>query len=197
MKSKLTAILLTALFLLLAAGCATDPPSKASDGSPWSADWVTVGNVIGVDTPQGMVLQENNDTLSANAMYYAAWSMGEEVPYVNGEGKEAKLYDAQVYLLLAGQSSEDKARSVREEWLGLAKSQYQVETAEDTTYNGEAFTVLTYTYASEENPYRRGASAFGVYGNYALSIELSCRETFAGDPLETLESFLKSCHYSA
>ena len=130
-------------------------------------------------------------------MYYASWSAGEAVPYVNEDGEEVQLYDAQVYLLAAGYDSTQKAEETAAEWLDMAYAQYAVDAEAVETCNGQELTVITYTYMSESNPYSRGASAFGTYGNYALSVELSCRENFEGNALETLENFLEHCHYAA
>lgn len=182
--------------LLLLSGCGRAAPPKAADGATWSGDWVTLGNVIGVDTPEELTARENSDVLSAKGMYYAAWSAGEAVPYVNEDGTDAQLYDAQVYLLAAGHNSTQKAEERAAEWLNMAYEQYAVDTEAVETCNGQEFTVIIYTYTSETNPYTHGASAFGAYGNYALSVELSCRESFEGDALDTLKDFLAHCHYA-
>lgn len=183
--------------LLCLTGCGGAAPETAADGTAWSETWVTVGNVLGVETPEGMTPRENSDALSAKGMYYAAWSIGEGETAVNEDGDEAQVYDAQVYLLLAGYDSTAKAETAAAEWLDMASTQYDVETTESENYNGQEFTVITHAYTSETNPYARGASAFGVYGNYALSVELSCREDFDGDALELLADFLEHCHYAA
>lgn len=183
---------------LCLAGCTSPlPPAHAADGTDWNEDWVTVGGVLGVDTPEGLEPRENNEALAANGMYYATWSAGEAVPYTNEDGDEAQLYDAQVYLLLAGYVQEEKAEAGAAEWLELAQRQYSVEETQTLTCNGQEFTVITYTFDSDTNPYARGASAFGAYRDYALSIELSCQDSFGGDPLEVLTDFLENCHYSA
>lgn len=183
--------------LLCLAGCTAPAPETAADGDVWSKDWITVGNVIGVDTPDGMTPQENSDALEAKGMFYATWSIGEAVPYHSVDGEDAKIYDAQAYLLLAGYDDTGKAADAAAEWLSMAESQYTIEDTATQTYNGQAFTVLTYTYTSAENPYARGASAFGVYGNYAVSVELSCQDAFDGSALELLADFLNHCHYAA
>ena len=41
----------------------------------------------------------------------------------------------------------------------MASSQYAIEGTSAETYNGQEFTVITYTYESDTNPYARGASA--------------------------------------
>ena len=79
----------------------------------------------------------------------------------------------------------------------MASSQYAIEETSAETYNGQEFTVINYTYESDTNPYARGASAFGVYRNYAISVELSCREKFDGSSQEFLAGFLLNCHYAA
>ena len=191
-------ITLPALCLtLFLSGCGKAAPPKAVDGAAWSEDWATLGNVIGVDTPEGLTARENSDVLSTKGMYYATWSAGEAAPYVNEDGEDAQLYGAQVYFLVAGYDSTAEAEEAAAEWLSMADEQYAVEEAKTEAYNGQEFTVITYTYTSEGNPYSRGASAFGSYGNYAVSVELSCQDSFEEDALEILEGFLEHCHYAA
>lgn len=195
MKRKL-AVLLTAVFCASLAGCGSVPPARAADGADWSDNWVTVGNVVGVDTPAYLEPRENLDTLSVNGMYYATWSAGEPEPFVNGEGEDAELYDACLYLLLAGYNAAEKAEDAAAEWLAMARERYDVQEVAQEVFNGQAFTVVTYTFPSETNPYDRGASAFGVYRNYAISAELSCRDTFGGEAWVVLDDFLRACHYA-
>lgn len=194
MKKRMVILLAAALALCLA-GCAVLPPERAADGSDWDKDWVTIGGVLGVDAPEGFTLRENNEALSANGMYYAAWSMGEGEPYTNEDGEEATLYDAQIYVLLAGYTQAEEAEENAGKWMELAQSRYSVDGRSEQTRGGQPFTVLTYTYSSDTNPYDAGASAYGVYGNFALSVELSCREGFTGEPAEVLAEFLEHCHY--
>lgn len=194
MKKRLAAWLLILCCCL--GGCASLPPESAADGNAWDDAWVTVGNIVGVDTPEAMTPQENNDALSANGMFYATWSIGDAVPYTNEDGEDAQVYDAQVYLLLAGYDAADKAEDRSDEWLSMASGQYAVEDTFAQTCNGQDFTVITYTYTSATNPYARGASAFGVYRNYAVSAEIACREGFEGDARAILTDFLERCHYA-
>lgn len=193
MKKSLLVLLLAVCICL--AGCA-QVPTAAADGAVWSDDWITVGGIVGVDTPAGISPRENSDALAVNGMYYATWSIGESEPYTNEDGDEAQLYDAQIYLLLAGYNAAEKAEESAAQWQAMANDRYAVDQAQSAVCNGQDFSVLTYIFDSETNPYARGASAFGVYGNYAVSVELSCRETFNGDPLEVLTDFLEHCHYS-
>ncbi len=191
---KCTLVLL--LLCLTLSGCRRAAPMQAADGAAWSSDWVTVGNVIGVDTPEDMTVLENSDVLNTKGMYCATWSMGSSEPYTNEDGDEVALYDAQLYLLLASYKSAEKAADGAEGWLALAREHYDILDEFTAQYNGQDFTVISYTFRSETNPFARGVSAFGVYGSYAVSVELSCRETFAGDPQEILAGFLERCHYS-
>ena len=190
------------IFVLLAlcvclSGCAMLPPRQAADGLAWSGEWVTVGNVIGVETPGGLEPLENNDALSASGMYYAAWSMGEAAPYTNAGGEASELYDAQLYLLLAGYDAAEKAEDAAAEWMEMASERYEIEGAfADASFNGQPFEIAAYTCASGTNPYTRGASAFGVYRNYAISVEVQCQEGSGVDPRAVLEDFLAGCHYA-
>lgn len=196
MKRAALGLLAGALCLGLA-GCGAAPaPERAADGLDWSENWVTVGGVVGVDTPEGMTARENNEALAANGMYYATWSMGEGEPCTNADGEEATLYGAQVYLLLGGYKSGEEAGDAAAQWLELAQARYAVDETWEGTHNGQDFRVIAYTFDSGENPYARGASAFGTYRNYAVSVELACREEFEGDAGELLARFLDSCHYA-
>ncbi|MDE7243538.1 MAG: hypothetical protein K2O18_06120 [Oscillospiraceae bacterium] len=194
---KLAALLLTGAMGLCLAGCGQNIPVAAADGAEWDDNWVTVGGIVGVETPAGLDSRENNDTLGANGMYYATWSSGEAEPYVNEDGKDTDLYDAQVYLLLAGSKSAGGAEESAAEWVEMASERYNIGTTSAETYNGQEFTVITYTFSSETNPYTYGASAFGVYRNYAVSAEVSCRESYDGDAKTVLAGFLENCHYAA
>lgn len=194
---KAAIALLSGILCLCLAGCGVVlPPEKAEDGADWDESWVTVGGLVGVDTPSGMDARENNEALAANGMYYATWSMGEAVPYTNADGDEAQLYDAQVYLLLSGCKSDELAEDTLAQWKDMAERQYTVEGTAEETHNGQDFTVITYTFDAETNPYARGASAYGVYRNFAVSVEFTCRQGFDGDAAQYLALFLDNCHYA-
>lgn len=195
---KRTALLLAGSLCLSLAGCGTAlRPEKAADGLAWDESWVTVGGVVGVAAPEGMDHRENNEALSANGMFYATWSIGEGEPYTNEDGEEAQVYDAQVYLLLAGCRSAELAEDTLTQWKDMAALQYGIDETGAQTHNGQDFTMITYAFDSEENPYARGASAFGIYRNFAISVELACRRDFDGDAARLLGGFLDNCHYAA
>lgn len=195
---KTICVLLAAVLCLIPAGCtAAPPPEAAADGSVWEDSWVTVGGVVGVDTPEGMDHRENNEALAVNGMYYAAWSIGEGRPYTNEDGEDAELYDAQIYLLLDEHKSAQDAGNTLTRWMELAQRQYAVAQTAEESHNGQDFTVITYSFDSDTNPYARGASAFGICGDYAVSVELACQEDFDGDAAQLLAGFLDHCHYAA
>lgn len=196
MKRTAVCLLIAALCLGLA-GCAALPtPEKAADGAAWSEEWITVGGVVGVDTPDGMTPRENNEALTANGMHYATWSMGAGEPYTNADGEEATLYDAQLYLLLGGCKSEEEAQDTMAQWQEMAQAKYIVGETVEAAHNGQEFSLITYAFDGETNPYARGASAFGVYRNYAISVEFTYREGFDGDAEKLLAQFLDNCHYA-
>lgn len=196
MKKAAVFLLVGALCLGLAGCSAPPPPEKAADGTDWDESWVTVGGVVGVETPAGMDPRENNEALAANRMYYATWSIGEGESFTNEDGEEAQIYDAQVYLLLGGFRSEEEAGDNMAQWKDMAEQRYAVDSSAEESHGGRDFTIITYSFDSESNPYARGASAFGVYRNYAVSVELTCREGFDGDAGSLLGGFLDNCHYA-
>lgn len=191
------------LFLVLAvclslAGCSlpTPPPQTAADGTPWSEDWETIGGAVGVEAPEAFTLLQNTDTLTANQMAYAVWSMGEGEPYTTQDGEETMLYDAQLFVLLAKTESAEKAAETLAEWMGIGEEMYVLVSNTQEICGGQEFTVITYSYSSEDNPYSAGASAMGVFQNYAVSVEITCRGAAADDPHALLTDFLDHCHYA-
>ena len=196
MKRTMITLLFCALCLCLS-GCGfVLLPEKAADGLDWDKEWVTVGYVVGVDTPDGMEARENNEALQDRGMSYATWSIGQAVPHTNEDGDASQVYDAQVYLLLSGAESAGLAEDTLAQWQEMAAERYVIEGTEARTHNGQEYTVITYTFDSETNPYARGASAYGVYRNYAVSAEFVCREDFDGDAAGLLARFLDNCHYA-
>ena len=194
MKKKI--FILALLAALILSGCSLPPPAD-SQGRAWSEEWITVGNVIGVDTPEGLTPRENIDTLAVSEIYYATWSIGEEESFKTAEDTDSTVYDAQIYLLIQSRETVETAESDVSAWLALAETRYAIENRSTGSYGGQAFTILTYNYTGEDNPYARGAAAYGLYGNFAVSVEVSCREAFEGDAAEILTDFLEHCHYAA
>ena len=108
-----------------------------------------------------------------------------------------EVYDAQIYLLLAGCADETYAQQNLDTWIAREQETYTVTETWTQTCNGQEYTMLSYECGSETNPYSRGVSAFTVYGNYAVSAELACREDFTGQEQDILIQFLDGCHYSS
>ncbi len=195
---RIWCLLLAAAVCVGLAGCSlpTPPPQTTADGTPWGEDWVTVGGAVGVETPEPFALLENSDTIMNNQMAYATWSLGEGEPFTTEDGEEATLYDAQTFVLLAKTESPEKAAETLEEWADIAEELYNMESSAQESYGGQEFTVITYTYASADSPYRAGATAFGTFGSYAISVEIACRGAAADDPQGLLAGFLEHFHYA-
>ena len=189
--------LLTAICVVLACltGCGAGMPAAAADGTPWSEEWTTLGQTLGVEEPgHGLTPQDHK---AARNMYYASWSIGEAQSYVSSSGEETNLYDAQLVLLLAASDTPEEAQESVNEWLSLAEDSYTVASTGQQTFNGQEFTVLTYTFSSDTSPLSHGVSAFTTYGAYAISAEFVCQDTFDGDASEIVTDFLEHCHYAA
>ncbi len=187
-----------AALCLLLPGCGTAAPERAADGAAWDADWVTLGNVLGVAEPgHELALRDNNAALSASDLYLASWTIGEGAPYVNEDGDEVSLYPARMDVLVYGCKDAEAARQTLAEWSARQAQTYAVSATAEQTVNGQDYSVSSYDCQSETNPYSRGVSAFGVYGSYAVSFELNCLDGFAGDEAQILQDFLNACHYAA
>ena len=96
----LTVLLLAGLLGLI--GCA-QYPDQAVDGTSWDPNWTMLGSVLGAEEPgNGFSLLDNYSVLTGEDLYYAAWVAGEPSAYTNEDGEGVEVYDAQIYLLLAG-----------------------------------------------------------------------------------------------
>lgn len=186
------------LLCLLLAGCAKAAPEQTVCGLAWDGSWTNIGNVLGVEEPgNGLVLQDNKDALSVADMYLASWTIGEGEPYVNEEGDEVVLYPARLDVLVYGRRDAAAARQTVEDWIARQAETYDVSGSGTVTACGQDYTDFFYTCASETNPYARGASAFGVYRDCAVSVELNCLDSFEEDAGAILTAFLNGCHYAA
>lgn len=189
------ALLMTGLLML--SGCG-QYPEQAADGTPWDPNWTMLGSVLGAEEPEnGFSLLDNYSVLTGEDIYYATWAAGEPTDYTNEDGEDVQVYDAQIYLLAAGYADEAQAQQNQEEWIARQQETYTVTDSWSETRNGQEYTLLAYECGSETNPYHRGVSAFTVYGTYAVSAELACRESFTGQEREILLQFLDGCHYSS
>lgn len=187
MKKLVIAIAVLCL-MLTGCGAELEPAARPGPGP------VTVGNFVEVDAPPEYVSMEYNDVLAADGIYYATWSVGEAKPYTNEDGDDAEIFDIQVYFLLSEKTSLENAQATADELLELAKSRYQIKSTSEESYDGQTYTILTYRYHSDTNPYATGAAAYGVRGSHVVNVEVSALED-GGDPLSSLGDILRSCHY--
>lgn len=187
-----TFFLCMALFLT---GCASLTQNDVED--TWEESGVvTVGKTLTVQKADDRwKLLNNIDTLTAEGLYYAAWTIGEARTYEDSEGDELNLYDAQLYLLLGEFSDDASAEENMDKWLDIAKTNYEILSEEEISRNGQSYLLITYNCVSEDNPYANGASAFGIRQEYAVCVELTCEENFDEDAKALLIDFLDNCHY--
>lgn len=157
-----------------------------------------IGTTMVAPAPQeGFALLDNKDVLAPNGLYYAAWAAGQPQPYENSEGETVDLYDAQLTLVVQENQTEEKAASAVSGWLELARQNYNMTETRTLTAAGQEYTVCLFEYTDAANPYSFGAAAFARRGKSAIELELSCRQGYAGDPLEILTEFLSGCVYPA
>ena len=173
-------------------------PSQAADGSVWDKNWTMLGSAMGVEEPgNGFALLDNNLALAVSDTYLAMWTSGEPIPYVNADGDEMDIYEAQIYLLLLSCKDAQSAQAAVDDWVLREGETYTVTDTRTETFNGQEYTVLNYLTRSETNPYSRGVVCFAVFENYAVNVELACLEEYAGDETAVMAAFLEGCHYSA
>ena len=189
------AISLALLAALLLTGCAAQTgPTNEELG--WDRDWARVSALLGVEPMDGFALSENKDVMGVYGLYYATWTAGEAQDYTNADGEKAQIYDAQIYVLLQQNKNADETRTALDDWMALEKKSYQTGEALTETYAGQEFDLLPLLQAGESNPYTHGAAAFAARGDWAISVELLCRDSFQGDPQACLTEFLSGLHYS-
>jgi len=181
---------------LFLTACAAKP-LQTVDGLKWQEDWIQIGTIMGVDTPKQLTLLENKETLAADGLYYATWAAGDSVPYKNTDGDTIDLYDAQLYLLASETTDEESAEKNYQTWLSSAEDNYEVQSKDSITCNGQLYTLISYNCVSADTPYDHGVSALGVCGTSAVCVELTCVESYSENLTEMLTEFLNNCHYNA
>lgn len=170
--------------------------SLSDDNTVTDSEYVTVGNHLTVhNTDPRLTLSDNKDVLSADGLYYASWTSGNSEPYENSDGDTVDLYDARLYLLMGEFKNSDAAQKNMENWLAAGLTNYDVTDESVVTCNGQSYTAITYNFQNEKNPYSHGISAFGVYKNLAICVELTCREDYQEDLQKMLTDFLNNCTY--
>lgn len=175
--------------------CSCSSPAE-KELAPGNSEYTPIGSRLEIRNIDGrLTMVDNMDALSADGLYYAAWTMGEPEAFQNSEGQTVDLYDAQLYLLLGEYESPKKAEENRDAWLDAGRTNYQVTGEEEITCNGQTYSLLTYNCVGEGNPYARGVSAFGAFYDNAVCVELTCQEDFTEDLRAILTDFLECCSY--
>ena len=173
-------------------------PARDDAGQNWDKSWEMMGTVMGVEDPgNGFTLLNNDTALAGNDTFYASWVAGEARDYTNADGNRVDLYPAQIYLLLYGCGDAEQAEEAKAEWMAREEASYQVRERREETWAGQTFSLLIYDCGSDTNPYSRGVSAFGLFGNYVIIAELTCTADFEGDEQALLRHFLEGCHYAS
>ncbi len=192
---KTAACILTALLALTSAGCSQSAGND--DTKPLvNEDYVTIGSRLTIhNTDSRLTLRDNMDALSSDGLYYATWIAGESESYENSDGDMVDLYDAQLYLLLGEHKTADAAQESMNSWLDAGRSNYHVTEEKSILCNGQPYTMITYDFTNKENPYSHGVSAFGVFENCSVCVELTCRENYEEDLPEMLNGFLAGFGY--
>lgn len=178
-------------------GCAALPSGlEDSAGTVEDSEYVTIGSHLTVHkTDSRLTLFDHKDALASDGLYYTSWTAGSPEKYENSDGDTVDLYDAQLYLLLAECKTAEAASDNSKNWLEAGQANYEVTDEKTISCNGQTYTLLTYRFANEDNPYSHGVSAFGVFENCAVCAELTCQETYDEDLEEMLISFLEGCSY--
>ena len=196
MNLRLKYIICILCIVALLSGCSI-LPSLSENDTVVNSEYVTIGSRLTVhNTDTRLTLLSNMDALSADGLYYASWSAGSSESYENSDGDTVDLYDAQLYLLLGEFKSSDAAQQNMDNWFEVGQTNYDVIDEKAVTCNNQSYTLVTYNFINEENPYAHGVSAFGVYNNLAVCVELTCRENYPEDLDEMLTDFLNNCTYN-
>ncbi len=178
---------------LMLSGCGASPSQPEKKAAAYVPS-LSIGHSLDIQNIDSrLLLVDDNSALAADGLYYASWGIGEASSYENSDGDTVDLYDASLYLLLGESKDQAAAQNNVDTWMAAAKENYEILDEKEAAYNGQPYTILTYRCASEENPYARGASAFGTAGSNALCIELTCQEDFKEDLPSLLTAFLEGC----
>lgn len=199
-KLKLKYLLCILCIALILTGCSyTALLSREKKEDTWAdSGFLSIGHNLTIqNTDNRLTLLDNMDVLSGEGLYYATWTMGTAEPYENSDGNTVDLYDAQLYLVLGEFQNSTSAKDNMDKWLTAGKNNYEILSEEEITCNGQPYSLITYNCVSENNPYHRGISAFGICGSNAVCIELTCRENFEEDLRDILINFLDNCTYDA
>lgn len=191
---KKSIIIWISIFCLLLSGCGAALPEKAADGTAWSEDWITLGNIMGVENIEGLTVERNEDVLAAEGMYYVVWTGGSSINYTNAEGNEVSAHELEIHLVAEENKSSDAAAAHAEAWKQLTDERYPDSEKREAQYAGQSFEVCTY---SVSVPAAQGASATGLRGINAIRVDVIALDSYSGDAAQILADFLSHCHYAA
>lgn len=195
---KLKYLFLALCISFVFTGCSYLPSISEESENTWeNSGYVTVGNTLTIqNTNDRLNLISNMDALSADGLYYASWAAGSPEAIQNSDGDTIHAYDAQLYLLLGEFPDSQSAKDAMDQWLAAGKANYEVLSEEEIICSGQSYSLITYNCTHDGNPYDCGISAFGMYHNSAVCIELTGRENDREDLKNILNEFLNNCNYN-
>lgn len=192
MRKNWVAVLLTAALLLT--GCASgSEPLPSIPG--WDGEGVRMGPLLGVAPLESFTLDDYEDSQAVKGIYYATWVSGEAHDHPTEKAEDARIYDAQIYVLLKKCEDPEAAKTELDTWTGWEKDAYKTGETQTLTCAGQSFDVFSLEESITENPYHRGLAAFALHDSWAISVELLYLESFTGDPQTVLNDFLSGFHY--
>ncbi len=180
------------LLLLIAAAC-----GKKEDPHPeWDASWIRLEPHLAAEPLEGFAVDEINDTLSLSGIFYLSLKSGEAVESTNASGEAAKVYGAQLYLLLQEKKSNEDAKRTVAGWMDRERENYETGDGEIMKIGDQSYHILPLQKGREGNPYNRGAAAFAVRGSLAISVELVGQPSWHGNAAALLTDFLGGLHFA-
>lgn len=178
MKRTVCLLLLLALAL---SGCSA-LRGKTEDGRPWDSDrWVSVGPLLGIErSAAGLIYVEKEQ--ASESLSYGIWAAAESEP--------AGASPAEVYVMAREGAPEDAVS----DWKQAAGEYYEMTALPPETVGGQEFELFGLQ-AKEETPYPCGVLALAVHGEFAVSVELTCRAETYADPVSVMRQYLGAFHY--
>lgn len=181
------------LIIVILTGCSLSSQETAIT----DLDHLKIGSSLTIEEIDSrFVLLDNKETLAADGLYYTSWGIGNSKDYTNSDGNIVDLYDAQLYLLLKENRNEKNAKDNIDTWISAAKTNYEILKEEEISCNENSYSLMIYNCKNADNPYAKGISAFGVFNNSSVCIELTCQENFQEDLKTILTNFLNHCSYN-
>lgn len=180
--------------VLALCGCSETNKSTLSteaDGSIKAGNYLTIS-----PAPAPLTLLDSKDTLTADELYYASWTVGDSTKYKNEDGQTVDLYKAQAAMVAAERDDAPAARKDIESWRSASEDNYDISSSETEEIGGQEYEIITYTMKNPKSPWKGGVSAFGAAGKTAVCTELTYQDGFSENPEELLAKLLECFHYS-